>query len=59
MIIKPFAVLSEEDAEKLVAWFDSYHAWDRDIVGKLQEMDVLDFWSDLRDAVRRENDGEN
>lgn len=60
MIIKPFAVLSAEDAEKLVVWFDSYHTWGPGEIAILQKFDVLDFWSDLRLAVRdKENQDPN
>lgn len=52
MIIKPFAVLDADEAEKLVRWFNTYHPWDRQTIDRIQEMDILDFWSDLRDAVR-------
>ena len=52
MIIKPFVVLSLEDAEKLVKWFNDFHPWDKATIEELQNRGVLDFWSDLRCAVR-------
>jgi hypothetical protein len=55
MIIKPFIVLSVEEATCLSIWFDRNFRRTPATVQDLRQAGLTNFWDDLRQAVRQEN----